>query len=115
MDVVFTYLPVRLKDITEIYLKYSIDNLNKQNIEPIIFSDSDYFIHTNLKYKWIQFDVDSKYKVDTLWSYPKLKVLSIIDKPFIHFDNDLIVEDFDKFKKLIKYGISRRRFNNRIK
>lgn len=102
MDVVFTYLPVRLKDITEIYLKYSIDNLNKQNIEPIIFSDSDYFIHTNLKYKWIQFDVDSKYKVDTLWSYPKLKVLSIIDRPFIHLDNDLIVEDFAKLDKLIK-------------
>jgi hypothetical protein len=101
MDIVFTYLPVRLKDITEIYLKYSIRNLNNQNIEPIIYSDIDYFIHTNLKYKWIEFDVDDKYKVDTLWSYPKLKVLSIIDRPFIHLDNDLIVEDFSKLNKLI--------------
>ena len=101
MDIVFTYLPVRLKDITEIYLKYSIENLNKQNIEPIIYSDNNYFTHTNLKYKWIEFDVDVKYKVDTLWSYPKLKVLSIIDRPFIHLDNDLIVEDFGKLNKLI--------------
>jgi hypothetical protein len=101
MDIVFTYLPVRLKDITEIYLKYSIENLNKQNIEPIIYSDNDYFTQTNLKYKWIEFDVDIKYKVDTLWSYPKLKVLSIIDRPFIHLDNDLIVQDFSKLNKLI--------------
>jgi hypothetical protein len=101
MDVIFTYLPIRLKDITEIYLKYSIDNLNKQNIEPIIYSDIDYFNHTNLKYKWIRFDVDDRYKVDGLWSYPKLKVLSIIDKPFIHLDNDLIVEDFSKLIKIL--------------
>jgi len=101
MDVVFTYLPIRLKDITEIYLKYSISNLNIQNIVPIIYSDKDYFIHTDLKYKWIEFNVDSKYKVDTLWSYPKLKVLSIINKPFIHLDNDLIVNDFNKLLHLI--------------
>jgi hypothetical protein len=101
MEVVFTYLPVRLKDITEIYLKYSIGNLNTQNIIPTIYSDIDYFAHTDLEYKWIEFDVDSKYKVDTLWSYPKLKVLSIIDKPFIHLDNDLIVEDFSKLLNLI--------------
>jgi hypothetical protein len=101
MEVVFTYLPVRLKDITEIYLKYSIGNLNAQNIIPTIYSDIDYFIRTDLKYKWIQFDIDSKYKVDTLWSYPKLKVLSIIDKPFIHLDNDLIVEDFSKLLNII--------------
>jgi hypothetical protein len=101
MDIVFTYLPIRLKDITEIYLKYSIENLNTQNIEPIIYSDKDYFIHTNLKYRWIEFDIDSKYKVDTLWSYPKLKVLSIIDIPFIHLDNDLIVKDFSKLINLI--------------
>ena len=101
MEIVFTYLPVRLKDITEIYLKYSISNLNIQNIIPIIYSDKDYFIHTDLKYKWIEFNVDSKYKVDTLWSYPKLKVLSIINKPFIHLDNDLIVNDFNKLLHLI--------------
>jgi hypothetical protein len=102
MEIIFTYLPVRLKDVTEIYLKYSIGNLNTQNIIPTIYSDKDYFTHTDLKYKWIQFDVDSKYKVDNLWSYPKLKVLSIINKPFIHLDNDLVVEDFNKFINLIK-------------
>lgn len=101
MEVIFTYLPIRLKDITEIYLKYSISNLNIQSIIPIIYSDKDYFINTNLKYKWIEFDVDSKYKVDTLWSYPKLKVLSTIDKPFIHLDNDLIVNNFNKLLNLI--------------
>lgn len=101
MQVVFTYLPVRLKDITEIYLKYSITNLNNQNITPFIYSDKDYFIHTDLKYNWVEFDVDSKYKVETLWSYPKLKVLSTINKPFIHLDNDLIVEDFSKLMNLI--------------
>jgi hypothetical protein len=101
MEVVFTYLPVRLKDITEIYLKYSIGNLNTQNIIPTIYSDIDYFTYTDLKYKWIEFDVDSKYKVDTLWSYPKLKVLSIIDRPFIHLDNDLIVKNFSKLINLI--------------
>jgi hypothetical protein len=37
-----------------------------------------------------------------LWSYPKLKVLSIINRPFIHLDNDLIVEDFSKLTHLIK-------------
>lgn len=101
MDIIFTYLPVRLKDITEIYLTYSIGNLNNQNITPIVYSDKNYFTHTDLRYRWIEFDVDSKYKVDTLWSYPKLKVLSLIDRPFIHLDNDLIVEDFNKLKKII--------------
>lgn len=101
MDVVFTYLPIRLKDITEIYLKYSIGNLNKLNIEPTIYSDKDYFNKTDLKYKWIPFDIDDKYKMDLLWSYPKLKVLSIIDRPFIHLDNDLIVEDFSKLIKIL--------------
>ena len=101
MQVVFTYIPFRLKDITEIYLKYTIGNLNNQNITPIIYSDKDYFINTNLKYIWVEFDVESKYKVETLWSYPKLKVLSMIDKPFIHLDNDLIVEDFNKLMNLI--------------
>ena len=101
MQVVFTYIPVRLKDQTEIYLNYSIGNLNNQNIIPIIYSDNDYFSHTNLKYEWVKFDVDSKYKVNALWSYPKLKVLSMIDSPFIHLDNDLIVEDFSKLINVI--------------
>jgi len=101
MEVVFTYLPIRLKEVTEIYLKYSITNLNNNGIIPIIYSDIDYFIYTNLEYRWIKFDIDSKYKIDTLWSYPKLKVLSIIDKPFVHLDNDLIVKDFNKLLNII--------------
>lgn len=101
MDVVFTYLPIRLKDVTEVYLRYSIENLNTQNIIPTIYSDNNYFKTTQLKYNWIQFNVDSKYKIDTLWSYPKLKVLSLIDRPFIHLDNDLVVEDFSKLDKII--------------
>jgi hypothetical protein len=36
-----------------------------------------------------------------LWSYPKLKVLSIIDRPFVHLDNDLIVEDYGKLNNMI--------------
>lgn len=102
MEVVFTYLPIRLKDVTETYLKYSIENLNEVGIVPIIYADDDYFHNTNLKYRWIPFDIDSKYKIDTLWSYPKLKVLSIIDIPFIHLDNDVVVEDFTKLKSILK-------------
>jgi hypothetical protein len=101
MEIIFTYLPVRLKDVTETYLRYSIDNLNNQNIIPTIYSDLDYFKNTRLKYKWISFNVDSKYKIDTLWSYPKLKVLSMIGKPFVHLDNDLIIEDSNKLFKLL--------------
>jgi len=93
MKVVFTYLPIRLKDITEIYLKYSIVNLNKQNIIPIIYSDKDYFKNTQLEYDWREFDIDEKFKINTLWSYPKLKVLSQIDYPLIHLDNDFVVRD----------------------
>ena len=91
MKVVFTYLPIRLKEITEIYLKYSIENLNAQNIRPVIFSDKDYFKETKLSYEWIEFNVDDKYKKPTMWSYPKLKVLSLLSFPFVHLDNDLIV------------------------
>jgi hypothetical protein len=101
MEIVFTYLPVRLKDITETYLRYSINNLNSEGLTPTIYSDLDYFKNTTLKYKWIPFDVNSKYKIDTLWSYPKLKVLSIIDRPFIHLDNDFIIEDFKKLNILL--------------
>lgn len=101
MDVVFTYLPVRLKDVTEVYLRYSIQNLNNQNIIPIIYSDIDYFRSTSLQYKWVEFDIHPKYKIDTLWSYPKLKVLSLIDTAFIHLDNDLIVEDFSKLHNIL--------------
>jgi hypothetical protein len=102
MRVVFTYRPIRLKEVTEIYLKYSIENLNNQNIIPIIYSDKDYFKHTKLNYEWIKFDVDDKYKKPALWSYPKLKVLASISFPFIHLDNDLIVNDFSKLKTIIK-------------
>jgi hypothetical protein len=101
MRVVFTYLPIRLKEVTEIYLKYTIENLNTQNITPIIYSDKDYFKGTNLKYDWVEFDIDIKHKKPTLWSYPKLKVLSSIKFPFIHLDNDLIVNDFSKLRNII--------------
>lgn len=101
MKVVFTYLPIRLKEITEIYLKYSIANLNKQNIVPIIYSDKDYFKNTQLEYDWREFDIDEKFKINTLWSYPKIKVLSQINYPFIHLDNDLVVKDFNKLFNII--------------
>jgi hypothetical protein len=95
MKIVFTYLPIRLQEITEIYLKYSIENLNKQNIIPVIYSDIDYFNNTKLKYDWHKFDVDAKFKINNLWSYPKIKVLSQIDYPFIHLDNDFVVKDLN--------------------
>lgn len=101
MQVVFTYLPIRLKQFTEIYLKYSIKNLNTQNIIPLIYSDIDYFKQNGLKYEWIKFDINEKYKRNLLWSYPKLKILSTINFPFIHLDNDLIVEDFNKLKNIV--------------
>jgi hypothetical protein len=102
MRVVFTYLPIRLKETTEIYLKYSIENLNAQNITPIIYSDRDYFKDTGLIYEWFDFQIDEKYKKSALWSYPKLKVLSSISFPFIHLDNDLVVDDFSKLETIIK-------------
>jgi hypothetical protein len=101
MQVVFTYLPIRLKEVTEIYLKYSIKSLNEFGVIPIVYSDINYFENTGLNYDWIEFDVDVRYKKDLLWSYPKLKVLSNISYPFIHLDNDLIVSDFIKFKSTI--------------
>jgi hypothetical protein len=101
MKVVFTYLPIRLKEITEIYLKYSIENLNKQDIVPIIYSDKDYFKNTKLKYDWHEFNIDDKFKINNLWSYPKLKVLSEIDYSFIHLDNDLVINNFNKLKNII--------------
>ncbi len=101
MNVVFTYLPIRLKEITEIYLKFTISNLNNQNIVPFIYSDVDYFKETNLKYNWVELDVNKKYKTNILWSYPKLKVLSEISFPFIHLDNDLIVKDINKLQNII--------------
>jgi len=101
MNVVFTYLPIRLKEITEIYLKFTISNLNNQNIVPFIYSDVDYFKETNLKYNWVELDVNKKYKTNVLWSYPKLKVLSEISFPFIHLDNDLIVKDINKLQNII--------------
>jgi len=101
MRVVFTYLPIRLKEVTEIYLKYSIENLNLQNVTPIIYSDKDYFEDTELKYDWVKFEIDEKYKQPILWSYPKLKVLASISFPFVHLDNDLVVSDFSKLKNII--------------
>ena len=101
MKIVFTHLPVRLKEVTEIYLRYSIENLNNQNIKPMIYSDKDYFRDTSLEYDWLEFDVNEKYKKNIIWSYPKLKVLSEISFPFIHLDNDLIVKDISKLQNII--------------
>lgn len=101
MRIIFTYLPIRLSEITEIYLKYSIEKLNKSGIVPIIYSDEDYFLSEGFQYDWIHFNIDEKYKKNNLWSYPKLKVLSSVSFPFIHLDNDLIVDDFNKLKSFI--------------
>jgi hypothetical protein len=90
--------------VTDTYLKYSIRSLNNVGVTPVVYSDIDYFVNTNLDYEWIEFDVDVRYKKDLLWSYPKLKVLSNISYPFIHLDNDLIVNDFMKFKSAIDYS-----------
>lgn len=103
MKVVFTYLPIRLADITEIYLKYSIENLNRQNIIPIIYSDKNYFKNIGLNYDWCEFDIDEKFKINTLWSYPKIKVLSQINYPFIHLDNDFIVKDLNYLISKIEF------------
>lgn len=103
MKMVFTYLPIRLHNETKIYLNYSITNLNNQNIIPIIYADKDYFKDTSLEYDFRKIEIDSKYLVPNLWSYPKLKVLSEIDYPFIHLDNDLVIKNFlptlDRIKK----------------
>ena len=101
MNVIFTYLPIRLKEITETYLIYSISNLNKQEIKPTIFSDKDYFKNRGLEYDWVEFDVNERYKKNIIWSYPKLKALSEISFPFIHLDNDLIVKDINKLQNII--------------
>jgi hypothetical protein len=103
MKIVFTYIPIRLDAQTKIYLNYSISNLNNQNIIPLIYSDEDYFKNTTLKYDYINIKIDEKYLKSNLWSYPKLKVLSQIDFPFIHLDNDLVIKNFiptlNKIKK----------------
>lgn len=103
MQVIFSYLPIRLKNDTESYLNYSIKNLNSQGIIPTIFSNQDFLKNLKLEYRWVNYDIDKKYKKNILWSYYKLKVLSEINEPFIHFDNDFLINDFRKIeKKLIK-------------
>jgi hypothetical protein len=52
----------------------------------------------------VEFDVDIKYKKPTLFEYPKLKVLSSVHFPFIHLDNDLIINDFSKLRNIIEQG-----------
>ncbi len=102
MRIVFTYLPTRLKEITEVYLKYSIKSLNIQGEVPIIYSDIDYFKNLDLIYDWVELSLPDRYRKPTIWSYPKLKVLSEIQFPFIHLDNDLVVEDIKKLLDIIK-------------
>lgn len=107
MRVVFTYIPIRLDSETRIYLNYSITNLNKDNIIPILYSDKDYFKLTSLKYEFRKIEIEDRYLIPNLWSYPKLKVLSQIDYPFIHLDNDLVIKDFlPTFNKIKKIGIN---------
>jgi hypothetical protein len=97
MNVVFTYLPIRLKEITEIYLKYSIENLNNQNIIPIIYSDKDYFkdrLKENLPvenfFDWASVTLKKEYKnIET----EKLFALTTL-----LFEDDLQLE-FDEKKK----------------
>ena len=70
MRIVFTYLPTRLKEITEIYLKYSIQSLNIQGEVPIIYSDIDYFKNLDLVYDWVELYIPDRYRKQTIWSYP---------------------------------------------
>lgn len=104
MKIIFTYLPIRLKDITETYLSYSISNLNKEGIKPTIFSNNDYLKNRGLEYELVKFDVDDKFKKNNLWSYPKIKVLSEISETFIHLDNDFIIEDLSYIKSKIDFN-----------
>ena len=60
MRVVFTYLPIILKEVTEMYLYYFIENLNLQNVTPIVYSDKDYFEDTELEYDWVKFEFHFK-------------------------------------------------------
>jgi len=96
MRIVFTYVPIRLKSITELYLRYTFSNLNKSGIIPIIFSDRDYLSGLNLKYEWEKIEIPERYKKQSFWQYAKILSLSKINFPFCHFDNDLIVDDFHK-------------------
>ncbi len=98
MRVVFTYVPIRLKSITELYLRYSISNLNKDGIVPILFSDKDYLVDLNLDYEWREIKIPERYKNGSFWQYAKILSLSKIDFPFCHLDNDLVVKDFSKIK-----------------
>lgn len=104
MKVIFTYLPIRLKDVTETYLTYSITNLNRDGIKPTIFSNKDYLKNRGLEYDLVYFDVDDKFKKNNLWSYPKIKVLSQVDEKFIHLDNDFIIEDLSLIESKIDFN-----------
>lgn len=96
MRIVFTYVPVRLKSITELYLRYSISNLNKSGIVPIVFSDYDHLKDLGLNYDLRLIEVPEKYRNNSFWQYAKILSLSLIDFPFCHLDNDLVVKDFSK-------------------
>ncbi len=96
MRIVFTYIPIRLKAITELYLRYSISNLNNSGIVPVIFSDRDYLKNLNLNYELREIKIPEKYKNNSFWQYAKILSLSKINFPFCHLDNDLIVKDFNK-------------------
>lgn len=94
MRIAFTYYPIQNNNALE-YLTYTIKNLNRVGIVPVLFSDKNYFIN-KFTIDWFPIDIDNKYKMNTLWSYPKLKVLSEIHFPFLHLDNDFVVSDYTK-------------------
>lgn len=94
MKIVFTYYPIQNNNALT-YLMFSIANLNRVGIVPVFYSDKNYF-EGKLNVEWRMLEIEDEFKKDNLWSYPKLKVLSLIDFPFIHLDNDLIIKDYNK-------------------
>lgn len=99
MRVVYTYYPIQNNNALE-YLEYSIRNINKAGVIPVLFSDKNYFAG-RLNIEWFPIDVKEEYRHDILWSYPKLLVLSKINFPFIHLDNDFVVSDYNKLMERI--------------
>lgn len=99
MKIIFTYVPIRLNDLTEMYIEFSVKNLNHLGIKPKIFSDKNYFKHKKLEYEWIEIKVEPHFLINNMWSYPKLKTLSLIDEPFIHFDNDLLINNLETLNR----------------
>lgn len=97
MRIVFTYFPLRLRDITLLYLRYSIKKLNAMGIVPVLYGE-DPLLGEGFIYEHRSSEVPSKYRKDAFWQYAKIQTLSQISEPFCHLDNDLIVKDWNKIK-----------------